>query len=306
MKTARLALAPLLALLAACGGGGGDDADPSAAVSPETAQAMSANSAVLPADSTEAAATVLATTQAVVAGGQASQTFSCAGGGTALFTVSGGSLASVTNGVLDAGEVYSVSYAACRGSAGAARLDGTATLTVVGATAGMTEVSTATQGIVVTLPQRTLTLNGSSTLSQSVATSGATTTTTSRWSSPQIVVTSQRNARSSSFTLTDVDLTRSVAVTGGVISARSSSGTHTMSAVLPNASWTITTATEGAVSYDATGVPTQGSWTITLPHNRIGVSVVPGTLTVTVDHGADGTIDRTYTFNTTTLVAEAG
>jgi hypothetical protein len=305
MKTARFALSPLLALLAACGGGG-DDAGSTANVSQETAQAMSANSAVVPADSTEAAATVLTTTQAVVAGGQASQTFSCAGGGTALFTVTGGSLASVTNGVLDAGEVYSVSYAACRGSAGAASLDGTATLTVVSAAAGATEVNTATQGIVVTLPQRTLTLNGNSVLSQTVATNGATTTTTSRWTSPQIVVTSQRNARSSSFTLTDIDLSRSIAVTSGVISARSSSGTHTMNAVLPNASWAITTATQGAVSFDANGVPTQGSWTITLPNNRIGVSVVPGTVTVTVDYGADGTIDRTYTFNATTLAAEAG
>lgn len=305
MKTARFALSPLLALLAACGGGG-DDAGSTTNVSQETAQAMSANSAVVPADTTEAAATVLATTQAVVAGGQASQTINCAGGGTALFTVTGGSLASISNGVLDAGEVYSVSYAACRGSAGAASLDGTATLTVVSAAAGVTEVSTATQGIVVTLPQRTLTLNGNSTLSQTVATNGATTTTTSRWTSPQIVVTSQRNARNSSFTLTNVDLTRSIAVTGGVVSARSSSGTHTMSAVLPNASWTITTATQGAVSYDANGVPTQGAWTITLPNNRIGVSVVPGTVTVTVDYGADGTIDRTYIFNATTLVAEAG
>jgi len=53
-------------------------------------------------------------------------------------------------------------------------------------------------------------------------------------------------------------------------------------------------------------VPTQGAWTITLPNNIIGVSVVPGTLTVTVDFGADGTIDRTYVFTTATIVAEAG
>jgi hypothetical protein len=304
MKTA-LALTSLLALLTACGGGG-DDAGSTDNVGQETATAMSANSAVVPADSAEAAATVLVTTQAVVAGGQASQTYNCVGGGTALFTVTGGSVASITNDVLDAGEVYSVSYTACRGSAGAASLDGTATLTVVSAAAGVTDVSTATQGIVVTLPQRTLTLNGNSTLSQTVVTNGATATTTSRWTSPQIVVTSQRNARSSSFTLTNVDLTRSIAVTGGVISARSNSGTHTMSAVLPNASWTITTATQGAVSYDANGVPTQGAWTITLPNNRIGVSVVPGTLTLTLDYGADGTIDRTYTFSATTLVDEAG
>ena len=297
---ARLALIPaaaLLALLAACGGGGDDAGTPVTGVTESQAQAMSANSAVVPSETADAATTLLSTTQAVVAGGTASQTFNCAGGGTAVFTASGGSLGSLTNGQLDAGEVYSVTYTNCVGSAGAASLSGSATLTVVSAAAGAVEVTTSTSGIVVTLPQRVLTLNGTSTLSQTVVTSGASTTTTNHWTSPQIVVTSQRNAR---------NITRSITTTNGVISARSSSGTHTMNAVLPNGTWTVTTATNGAVSYDANGVPTQGAWTITLPNNRIGVSVVPGTLTVTVDFGADGSIDRTYTFTSAAIGAEAG
>jgi hypothetical protein len=293
----------LLALLAACGGGGGDAGTPITGVTQSQAQAMSANSAVVPAETTDAAALLLSTTQAIVAGGTASATFNCAGGGTAVFTATG---SNIGNGQLDAGEVYNVTYTACKGSAGAASLDGTATLTVVAAGAGTVEVNTSTSGIVITLPQRTLTLNGTSTLSQTVVTNGAATTTTNHWTSPQIVVTSQRNTRSSSFTLTGIDITRSFTTTNGVVSARSSSGTHTMTAVLPNGNWTVTTATNGAVSYDANGVPTQGDWTITLPNNRIGVNVVPGTLTVTVDFGADGSIDRTYVFTTTVIVAEAG
>jgi hypothetical protein len=302
----RLALVPaaaLLALLAACGGGGGDAGTPITGVTQSQAQAMSANSAVVPAETTDAAALLLSTTQAIVAGGTASATFNCAGGGTAVFTATG---SNIGNGQLDAGEVYNVTYTACKGSAGAASLDGTATLTVVAAGAGTVEVNTSTSGIVITLPQRTLTLNGTSTLSQTVVTNGAATTTTNHWTSPQIVVTSQRNTRSSSFTLTGIDITRSFTTTNGVVSARSSSGTHTMTAVLPNGNWTVTTATNGAVSYDANGVPTQGDWTITLPNNRIGVNVVPGTLTVTVDFGADGSIDRTYVFTTTVIAAEAG
>ena len=51
---------------------------------------------------------------------------------------------------------------------------------------------------------------------------------------------------------------------------------------------------------------TQGAWTITLPHNIIGISVVPGTLTVTVDWGADGTPDRTWTFTNAQVGSEAG
>lgn len=298
-----IAAASLLALLSACGG---DSASASADdVSDVTAQAMSANSSAIPEDGSEAVDTLLETTQAVVAGGSASQSVACAGGGTAVFTVAGGSVAEVTNGQFDAGEVYSVSYSACRGSAGAAAVDGAATLTVVTAGADTLEVETTTQDIVVTLPLRTLTLNGSSTLARSVTANGATTTTTSRWVSPQIELVSQRNARTSRFTLSGVDMSRSISVTNGVISARSSSGTHTMNAALPNGSWSVTTATQGAISYDANGVPTQGAWTITLPHNIIGIDVVPGTATIALDYGADGTVDRTIVITPAELAAAA-
>lgn len=305
-RLAALPAAALLTLLAACGGGGEDAGAPINAVSESTASTMSANSAVVPTESTEAAATVLVTTQALVAGGTASQTYNCAGGGTAMFTVTGGSVSSVTNGQLDAGEIYSVAFTGCRGSAGAATVDGAATLTVISAGNGSTEVATDTQGITVALPLRTLTLDGASTLSRTVTTNGASTTTTSRWTAAQIDLTSVRSARTSTYRLSAVDLTRTVTTTSGVVSATGSSGTHTMSADLPNGEWTITTATQGAVSYDATGVPTQGNWTITLPSNRLVIGVVPGTLTVQADWGNDGDIDRTWTFSTSALAAEAG
>lgn len=303
--TKTLALIPLVLLAAACGGGG-SDAAATAPVTDGTAQAMSANSTVMHEDGAASADMLVATTQAVVAGGSASQTIACAGGGTAVFTVTGGSVAGVVNGQLDAGEVYAVTYTACRGAAGWAALDGTATLTVVSNAGGALQVDTATRGLVVTLPQRTLTWDGSSTITRSVVAAGANATTTTRWVSPQITVTSRRNARTASFTLSAVDLTRSITTTNGVVSARSGSGTHTMSAVLPNASWSITVATQGAVGFDANGIPTQGSWTVTLPNNRIGVSVVPGTATITIDHGPDGTIDRTIVISTGTLSDDAG
>lgn len=311
MNLHRLPLAPAalatLALLAACGGGGEDAGAPLGAVSESQAESMSANSAVLPADSVEGQATVLAATRAVVAGGSASQTFACAGGGTAVFTVTGGSVGTVTNGQLDAGEVYSLTYTDCRGAAGLAALTGTATLTVVAAAGGTTEVSTTTQNLQIALPLRTLTVNGSSALSEVEADDGAgVVTTTHRWTSPAITVSSLRNARTSTFTLSNVDQTRVITTTNGTVSARTRSGTVTMNAQLPNGSWTITTATQGGVSFDANGVPTQGQWTITLPNNIIGISVVPGTLTVTADWGANGTIDRTWTFTGAGIGAAAG
>ena len=304
---ALLPAAALTVLLGACGGGGDDAGAPTGAVTESQALSMSANSAAVPADSADSQATLLATTRAVVAAGSASQTVACAGGGTAVFTVTGGSLASVTNGQLDAGEVYDVTYTNCTGAAGAAALDGSATLTVVSASGGTTQVNTATQDLRIALPLRTLTVNGSSTLTETIVDNGGGVgVTTHRWTSPQIVVSSVRNARTSTFTFTNVDQTRSFTTTGGVVSARSRSGTVTIDAQLPNGRWTVTTATQGAVSYDANGVPTQGAWTITLPNNIIGISVVPGTLTVTADWGADGTIDRTWVFTAGQIGSAAG
>lgn len=289
-------------LLAGCGGSA-DDEDTS--ITSETAQSVSANSMVLTEDTASAIAVVLSTTQVVVAGGQASQTYTCPGGGTALFTVTGGGVGSVTNGQLDAGENYSLQFTDCRGAAGAASVNGTMTLAVTAASADAVSVNTSTQAIVVVLPRRTLTLNGSSTLAQTVVTNGATVVTTNRWTSPQITLTSLRNARNSSLTLSNVDISRSVTTTSGVLSGSSSTGTLTIALGTPNGAWTATIATQGTASYDANGLPVQGAWQMTLPHNRIGLQVGGGTATITVDHGPDGTVDRTYTFSTTTLANEA-
>src|SRR6266568_9032521 len=94
------------ALLAACGGGGSSDTSTDTSTSAETAQSVSANTVAVPEDSASAMSTTLSTTQAVVAGGQVGQTYGCAGGGTAVFTATGGTVASLLNGLLDTGENY--------------------------------------------------------------------------------------------------------------------------------------------------------------------------------------------------------
>jgi hypothetical protein len=57
----------------------------------------------------------------------------CPGGGTATVSISGGTGGSESNGKLDAGEVYQVSYDACIGAAGFGRLDGSLAMTVLSA-----------------------------------------------------------------------------------------------------------------------------------------------------------------------------
>jgi len=43
-----------------------------------------------------------------------------------------------------------------------------------------------------------------------------------------------------------------------------------------------------------------------LPNDTITVTIVPGTVTIAVDYGNDGTIDRLYTFTVTDMMNNAG
>lgn len=289
-------------LLSACGGNGESDT-PQNGVGSETAQSVSANTLGLGHDTVNANVAVLRTAQAVVAAGQATTTIDCGGGGTARFTVSGGSL--LFNGVLDAGEHYSMLFDNCRVSAGADSLSGLMSIDVISASANEMTLQTSTQGVVVARPHRTLTLNGSSTISQSIVTNGTTVTTTNRWVSPQIALTSLHNANLSSLTLSNVDLTTTSTTVNGVPAGSTSSGTLTITVAWPGMSWSATIATQGTASYDVNGVATQGNWVMTLPHDRIGLVVAAGLATVTLDNGANGSIDQTFFFGVLALLAAA-
>lgn len=297
----------LAALLAACGGGGNDAAPPPpSAVSAEDAKSVSANTAAIPTDTATAMSTIIATAEAVVAAGSASATLSCAGGGTAVYTVTGPDAALLLNRRFDQGENYSVTYNACRSFTGAASVNGAQTLFVASRTADSITLDTATNNVVVTLPHSDVTMNGSSTVSRTIQTAGNVTTTTTHWVTPNFSVTTHRNGRTSTFAYNNVDISRTVVTTSGVVTATSYNGTSTLSWTWPNGSYSITFATQGTVNCDASGAPTQGTWTITFPHNRIILTIVPGTVTLAVDYGADGTIDRTYTFTVTELMNGAG
>ena len=298
----RCATVVVAAVLSACGGNSESDS-PQNTVGSETAQSVSANTLVLGPDTVQANVAVLRTAQAVVAGGVATTTIACGGGGTARFTVSGGT--SLFNFVFDAGERYDMLFDNCRVSAGAESLSGLMRIDVISASASEMTLQTSTQGIVVARPQRTLTLNGSSTISQSTVTNGSTVVTTNRWVSPQIALTSQHNARLSSLSLSNVDLTTTSTTVNGVPAGSTSSGTLTITVAWPGLSWSATIATQGTASYDVNGVATQGSWLMTLPHDRIGLTVAAGLATVVLDNGANGSIEHTFFFGVLALIAAA-
>jgi hypothetical protein len=297
----------LVALLAACGGGGADSTPPpSTAISGDAAKNAGANTATIPNDTTAAMSALVTTAEAVVASGSASATISCPGGGTAVYQVTGPNAALLLNHQLDAGENYSLTYNACRSASGSAAVNGSMTLLVADKSANSIELNTATNNVVVTLPHSDITLNGASTLSRTTLTAGTTTTTTTHWVTPNFNITSHRNGRTTSFAYTNVDITRTVAVTNGVVTASSINGTATLSWMWPGGSFSITFATQGTVGCDANGTPTQGTWSITLPNNRIVLTVIPGMVTLQVDYGNDGSFDRIYTFTVNDLMDDAG
>jgi hypothetical protein len=297
-----IALALSSALLMACGGGDSSNAGGNNnPTSSETAQSVSANGLMLGEETAIAHGLILTLAQAVVGGGQATQTIACAGGGNASFIVSGGTFAEMTNGQLDAGESYTIDFDQCRDGAGSG-IDGVLSLNVVAVSGNSITVGTATQAVTISEPGRTLTLNGSSTFTRSSVTTGSTVVTTERWVSPQISFVSVHNGRTSSLTLRDVDLTRTVTSVNGVQTSVTSDSDFSLT-LLGVGGWSATISTDGQVSYSPGGVPASGSWLITLPHDRIGVVLAANTATVTVDHGPDGSIDRTYVFSLATLTA---
>lgn len=316
-------------LVAACGGGGSDGR---AGLDDATATVYSANASLISSDAAGVADAGVLAAQAMVgagagvmsaddrmsaqaAGAQPLGTSSkaCPGGGSATVTITGGTTESQANGKLDTGEVYQVSYDACTGAAGFGRLDGTIAMTVLGVSGdssnGALSVTTTATGLMLTSPRGTATLNGSTQRDYTVATdTDGTVHWTSRFvTTPTATLATNYNGRSSLFTLSATDIQRTATLVGGVLQSSTIAGTHTLAGVLPNATFSFTVATTGGVTtYGADGRPTSGAWTITLPENIVAVTIANGMATITIDHGKDGTVDRTISVTLPQLANSAG
>jgi hypothetical protein len=303
----------LSALISGCGGGGGDSTpntpSSSSNISQQLAKTTSANTTVVPNDASAALSSSLRLSQKIVASVQASQTFNCAGGGTASYTVTGAAPGLWINGVLDAGENYTLTFRDCKDNTldpNASALNGSWGFTVVKATATAVTIDTVTSNLSVSNSHGSVTFAGSSRLEQTIVVNGAITVVTSHWTSPLFSVTTNYNSRTSVFTLKNIDITTTQTYTNGVSTGSTYSGTSTLSANVPNGFFDITTATQTTVTYDVNGNATQGTWIITLPNNRITLAIAGNTATLSVDYGADGTIDLTLIFTVTELEIEAG
>ena len=337
----RLALAAALAggaLLTACGGGGGDNGSGSSVtpLSQADATADAANSSATGSDTAAAMDTVIDTGSALAlamsqasgtsAGGRmaaesakpetspappvSSATVDCAGGGTATVSISGSSAALELNGQLDAGERYTIAYAQCSGGAGWAQLSGSVVMDVTAADHATSpssfSVNLAATNLALSLPAGTATLDGTATVTRSVSTSNGSTTTSSHVTVPSATLATAFNSRTGSFTLADLDATRTLTSVAGVVTASQYDGHHTLSGTAWGRTFSMTVSTNGNVSYDATGALVAGAWTVIRPKATIATTVANGLVVMTVDDGNDGTIDHTWTFPAAQLGGSAG
>ena len=320
-------------LLTACGGGSDAAPDPAATpLSQPDATADAANSTSTANDTAAAMDSVIDTTSALAqataqpanapadrmqalsakpaGAGVTNVTVDCAGGGTATLSITGGTAASELNGQLDAGEHYSVTYAQCTGQAGYAQLNGSVEMDVVSAdhltSPSTLAVNLTVANLALSLPAGTATLNGTAAVSRSVVIVNGSTSTTSHLTVPSATLTTAFNARTGTFTLTDVDATRTLTSVAGIVTASQYNGHHTLSGTANGRTFSMSVATTGNVSYDASGALVSGAWTVVRPHATIATTLANGTVIMTVDEGNDGTIDHTWTFAAAQLGAAAG
>lgn len=324
MKMLPLTAAALAtAVLAACGGGGGDSGD-ATGTSNDQAQAYAADGSLVTEDAMSSIDAAIATAQTVVqvqatAGtllqarsadvqvqAVAAVPVACPGGGTATLSIAGGTVSSVINGQLDAGERYAVVYAACRGAAGALALDGTLTMAVGDAGTGHLALTLGASALSATLPRGQVSIDGSlaGTFSDSTD-AGGLNVRSAQVQADSLLVSTRYAGRSSRFTLSALTLARTSTWLAGVQQSSRCSGTHRLDAVLPRGSVGFTVSTAGDVSYGADGNPVSGRWALTLARGTVACSVAAGVATLTLDDDGDGVPERSWTVPLNVLVNSA-
>lgn len=304
------------ALLAACGGGSGSPADPGpppASLSQAEATSDASDAEQPAAAGASALDDVFDTTQAMAGAATtapgSSVTVDCAGGGSAIVAISGGTAAGVVNGALDAGEHYDIVFEQCRGQAGRAALDGSVSIDIDAVADGASPATTMTitpHGLNVATPLGSIVLGGFATLERSSTTDGTTSTTISHLTSPGFGIDTAFNGRQGHLQMIDVDWTRTVSSRDGVVTGSQFTGHHQLRGNANDFAFSQSVSTVGAVSYAADGTPVAGRWTTVRPESTIATTIAAGLVTLTLDIGSNGSIERSWTFPLAQLDAAAG
>ncbi len=331
-RPAALATATVaIAMLAACGGGGDENG-----LSLQNAQGYAADGATMPVaaatgidSATQTLETSMATAAAAGTGREqaqaadmspqatASLSVACPNGGTIAWTVTGTDATMLGNGRLDAGETYAVTYTACgTADADSSVLDGQLQIVVATRTATDLDATHSTTNLKLTTASgATYTLNGSTRVqrNESTTTSGGR-QVTRHITSPGISLVSHvplsgGGARDASYNLRSYDwtVTRTYDA-GGALVSRSHNGHLLADASTPRRpDATLEITTEGTLTLSGTdGAAASGSFTVVTSRNTIACTYGSGIVTLTLDIGNDGKIDRTWTLTRVNFIGEAG
>jgi hypothetical protein len=329
----RAALAVLAAAaLAACGGG----TDRDEGLSNEQAQGYAADAATMPvAAGTAVGAATLTLQSAVAASGTASAktggdgeaaaagadapaqaqdtgpttTVPCALGGTVRWVASGLPLAQLVNRRLDAGETYDITYTNCGTAITGVVLDGSLRVVVNAADpTGFDFTTTATALSSTTLHGRYV-LDGTWRHQLAVTTTaGGGTQRVDRLATTLATLTSTVGTRQARYELRRMDWTTTdLWSAGGQPVSRSHNGALELFASTPRRpSATLQVATIGTLVIGADGLADSGGFSVVAGGDKWSVTYGATTVTIALDLGNDGSVERTWTLPRLAFHGEAG
>lgn len=304
------------ALLAACGGG---TDGPDQALSSQTAQGYAADSQAMPLAATTTVQVATLTLESALYGGvptptaqgpQSAVTAACNNGGSISFSISGGTPGQRLNGVLDAGETYTINFNNCGHLDDRGVLDGSLTLAVTAYSQTDADLTHAANALRLSNSQGTYTLQGSVREQRSsTATAGGGRRLASRQTSSGLGLQSLVAGRGSSYELRSLDWTVVCMLdTTGLLVERTHQGTLLLAASTPRRpNATLQVATQGTLVASDNGLyAAQGSFSLTTNHDRIAVSYGVTTVTLELDLGNNGSIDRRWTLPILSFHGEVG
>ncbi|MCW5635823.1 MAG: hypothetical protein KIT17_20975 [Rubrivivax sp.] len=320
-------------LLAACGGGG--NSDDGGAVSDQNAEGYAADAATMPvmAGTTASAATV--TLQSAVAAATAApakpaaegatlesgsgearalastgtNVVPCALGGTVSWVASGPALDLLLNRRLDAGETYDVSYNNCATAITGVVLNGTVQVVVNAADTTGFDLSTTATGLTATTAQGRFVLNGSWQHQLRVTgTANGGTERVNRLVTPLATLDSTVGTRQARYELRQMDWTATDLWNGsGALVSRSHDGALTLFASTPRRpSATLQVATLGTLVIGADGLATSGGFSLVIGGDKWSVSYGATAVTIELDIGNNGSVERTWVVQRLFFHGEAG
>jgi hypothetical protein len=307
----RLAAALLALGLAACGGGSAPGADALAIALPaDTAQGYAADAATMPAAAALGLGAATALLEVGLAGtSTAGGSVPCLGGGRVAWSATGASPALLSNGRLDAGEMFAVTFMACSGGPGEAVLDGSLTLTVNAYSDSAADLSLVARALTQTTPFARTSFDGSVRLQRStVLLAGGGRQQASLFTASALSLSSTRSGRQASYSLLALSWSESASYdANGTLTARTQSGLLDMVAASPRRpTATLHISAQSTLALGSDGLVSTGTFSLTADRDRLAVNVSPTTVTVQLDVGNDGRIDFSWTLPRSTFFDAAG